>query len=71
MTETKETLKITGMMCDGCEDTVKNAIEAVSGVESVAVSHKKGTAKVVYDSEETDMLFIKMAINNTHYQVEE
>ena len=65
----KETIKISGMMCDGCENTVKKAIESVEGVSDVKVSHTEGKADVEYDAEKTDILFINMAINNTHYKV--
>lgn len=66
-----ETIKISGMMCDGCEETVKKAIENVDGVTNVAVYHKEGIAEVTFDAAKTDMLFIKMAIGDTHYRVDE
>ena len=56
-------------MCDGCENTVANAIKEVDGVIDAKVSHTEGTAEVEYDSEKTDPIFINMAVNNTHYQV--
>lgn len=40
----KETVKIRGMMCEHCENTVKKALEALSGVEKAEVSHETGTA---------------------------
>ena len=45
-TEMKTTLKIKGMMCAHCEARVKAALEAVPGVTSADVSHKKGTAVI-------------------------
>lgn len=42
--EMKETVKIRGMMCEHCENTVKKALEALPGVEKAEVSHKTGTA---------------------------
>jgi copper chaperone CopZ len=70
--EVKETtIKITGMMCGGCEETVTNAIKSVDGVQDVSVSHEAGEAKVSYDASATDLLFINMAINGTHYKVVE
>jgi copper chaperone CopZ len=72
MTEKKEiTIKISGMMCNGCEETVGKAIKDVEGVIAASVSHTQGTAVVAYDPERTDPLFINMAINNTHYKVTE
>ncbi|HED11220.1 MAG TPA: heavy-metal-associated domain-containing protein [Caldithrix abyssi] len=63
------TVKIKGMMCGGCENTVQKAVMEVEGVQSVKASHKEGTATVVYDAEQTDPMFITMAINGTHYEV--
>ena len=67
----EQIIKIKGMMCNGCEQTVSDAIQKVTGVHSVEVSHEQGTAKVTFDSDITDLLFITMAINNTHYTVVE
>jgi Cu2+-exporting ATPase len=67
----KQTIKISGMMCDGCENKVKTAIQAVEGVSAVKVSHTDGKADVEYDADKTDPLFINMAINNTQYKVVE
>ena len=67
----EEIIKINGMMCNGCEDTVVEAIKAVDGVEIATVSHEEGTATVSYDTDKTNPLFINMAINNTHYKVVE
>jgi copper chaperone CopZ len=70
--EVKEaTIKISGMMCNGCEETVAKAIQSVDGVKEVSVSHQEGAATVSYDAVQTDLLFINMAINNTHYKVVE
>ena len=41
-----KTMKIEGIMCAHCEARIKAALEAVAGVESAAVSHETGTAKV-------------------------
>lgn len=47
---TKTTLKIEGMMCEGCVKTVKTALENITGVTSVDVNLKKGTAVVMHDN---------------------
>ncbi|KAA3617893.1 MAG: copper chaperone [Calditrichaeota bacterium] len=59
------------MMCEGCENTVVNAIKSVDGVDSAEASHQYGSVQVSYDASKTDPLFINMAINNTHYKVVE
>ena len=42
--EMKETVKIQGMMCAHCENTIQKALEALPGVEKAEVSHETGTA---------------------------
>ena len=42
----KTTLKIEGMMCEGCVGKVRDALENTDGVKSVDVNLKKGTATV-------------------------
>ena len=48
-------MKIEGMMCPHCQMRVKNALEAVKGVELADVDHKKGTAVVAYDGAKEDL----------------
>ena len=42
----KTTLKIEGMMCEGCVGKVRDALKNTDGVKSVDVNLKKGTATV-------------------------
>ena len=35
-------LKVNGMMCEGCENRVKNALGNIDGVESVIADHTTG-----------------------------
>ncbi len=65
----KATIKISGMMCGGCASNVTEGIKSVDGVKDVTVSHEQGEAIVSYDAAITGLLFIQMAINNTHYKV--
>ena len=39
-------LRVTNMVCEGCEATVRDAAEAVPGVESAVVDANAGTARV-------------------------
>ena len=45
----KTTLKIEGMMCEGCVSNVQKALEGLAGVTAVEVSLKKGTATVTHE----------------------
>ncbi|MGO9983217.1 MAG: heavy-metal-associated domain-containing protein [Rhodomicrobium sp.] len=40
---------IEGMNCDGCANTVKDAVEKESGVQMVSVSFAERQARVLYD----------------------
>ena len=52
----KKTLKIEGMMCEGCVKSVKEALEKVPGITSVDVNLKKGTAVVQGDVEDETLI---------------
>ena len=39
-------LEVGGMTCDGCSSSVRDALEAVSGVSSAEVSHEQGSAVI-------------------------
>ena len=52
----KTTLKIEGMMCEGCVKKVKDNLEAIENVTSVDVNLKKGTATVEHDEVPDDLL---------------
>ena len=42
-------LKVKGMMCGGCENRVKNALENIEGVEKVTANHVTGNVNVLYN----------------------
>lgn len=43
------TLKITGMHCSGCANTIKALVEKQPGVQMVTVSFEEGQARILYD----------------------
>lgn len=43
------TLKIKGMHCDGCAETVKALLDRAPGVKTTAVSFADAEARVLYD----------------------
>jgi Cu2+-exporting ATPase len=67
-TEMTKTMNIEGMMCGHCEMTVKNALEAVEGVESAVVSHENGTAVVTLSGDVSDDA-LKSAVEAKDYKV--
>ena len=64
----EKTLKIEGMMCGHCEMHVKNALEAIDGVDSALVSHENGTAIVIL-SKEVSFDTLKQAVVDQGYKV--
>ena len=40
-------LKVNGMMCGGCENRVKKAVQNIDGVESVIADHNTGKVIVI------------------------
>lgn len=52
----KTTIKVEGMMCEGCVNSVSESLGKVPGVESVDVNLKKGTATVMHDGVPDDVL---------------
>ena len=61
------TIKIEGMMCSHCEARVKSAIEGVSHVNSVDVSHTRGDAVITHDGKLSEKAVIK-AIEKAGYK---
>lgn len=52
----KKTIKIEGMMCEGCVKTVTEALQKVPGVSSVDVNLKKGAATVEGEAEDDTLI---------------
>ena len=59
---TKTTLKIEGMMCEGCVKSVRESVEKTDKVTSVDVNLKKGTATVEHGGA-SDEALIKAVVD--------
>ncbi len=64
----EKTIEIEGMMCEKCEQHVKNALEAIDGVSSAQASHEKGIATVTLSGKVEDDALIK-AVEGADYKV--
>ena len=54
-------IKVKGMMCEGCENRIKNALSTINGVEKVEADHKTGLVKIAMSTEiEKDKLTEKI-----------
>ena len=63
-------LKVTGMMCTGCENRIKNVLSVVNGVKSVEANHEKGKVKILAE-DNVNIDKIKEAIEDLDFKVEE
>ncbi|MBI2267158.1 MAG: heavy-metal-associated domain-containing protein [Armatimonadetes bacterium] len=61
------TLKVEGMTCMGCQDTVEKAIHKIPGVIAAKVSHDENRA-VIQGTRELDARKLIESINKTHYK---
>ena len=63
------TLTVSDMACEGCVESVREALEGVSGVESVEVSLDRGEARVRAGDEAADGA-LETAVEDAGYTVE-
>ena len=64
-----ELLKITGMTCGGCVNSVAKALKAVAGVSDAKVSLSDGEASVQFDERMTSPERLKSAVLQAGYGV--
>jgi copper chaperone len=62
-------LKIKGMTCDNCVQSVTEALKAVDGVKMAKVSLADETAQVTFDPKSATRDQLKAAIQNAGYDV--
>lgn len=61
-------LKVSGMMCEGCENRVKNAVGGIEGVESVTADHTTGKVVVTANANVSEEV-IKETLDDIGYEV--
>ena len=61
-------LKVKGMMCEGCENRVKNVLSSIDGVQSVEADHTSGLVKIT-SKEAIDMNVIIEKIDDLGFEV--
>ncbi len=44
-------IKVQGMVCNGCENRVQNALKNIDGVENVVADHITGTVTITSNNE--------------------
>jgi copper chaperone len=50
----RETIAVTGMSCNGCEQTVESALSKIEGVSRVDANNEAETVEVVVDDNAAD-----------------
>ena len=66
----QKTIHVEGMMCEHCEARVKQALEAVDGVEAAQADHNENRASVTLNKPGADDALIA-AVTAHGYQVTE
>lgn len=64
-------LKVTGMQCEGCEDSVQNALGAIDNVSDVKADRQAETVEFNFDGSADTMATIKSKIDELGYEVKE
>ena len=66
----KETvIKVKGMVCNGCENRVQNALKTIEGIEDVKADHNNGTV-IVTSKEEVTKNAMEEKIEDIGFEVE-
>ena len=63
-------LKVEGMVCNGCENRVQNALKNIDGIENVIADHTTGTVTVTSKIEVEENV-IKEKIEDIGFEVKE
>ncbi len=65
---TTDTVKVIGMTCSGCANSVANALNNVLGVQRATVDLREEQATIVYDSTLVKIEDLKRAIEDAGYE---
>ena len=63
-------LKIDGMTCGGCANSVNRVLREINGVGDVQVDWQHGTATVQFDAAQTDVAALVDAVENAGFDVQ-
>lgn len=61
-------LNVEGMMCTGCENRIKNALNKLKGIKSVDANHKNGKVKIISE-EDIDDTEVKKIIEDLDFKI--
>ncbi len=63
------TLKISGMTCMGCVNSVKKLLEKINGVNCAEVSLEPAQAIIQYDAAQTNLEQFKQTIKDAGFDI--
>ncbi len=61
-------LNVKGMVCNGCENRVQNALKTIDGVQDVVANHEDGTVRITLNQEVSEDV-LKAKIEDIGFQV--
>ncbi len=61
-------IKVNGMVCEGCENRVKNALLTIDAIDNVDASHKTGLVTVI-TNKEIERSIIEEKIDDLGFEV--
>ena len=64
------TIKVEGMVCNGCENRVQNALKTIDGVENVVANHNTGIVTITSNNEVAESV-LKEKIEDIGFKVKE
>jgi copper chaperone len=64
-----EIIKVNGMTCMGCVNSIKNVLEKIPGVSNADVSLEQKQVKIAYDAATTHTDQLKNAIKEAGFEV--
>jgi len=62
-------ITVKGMTCTGCENRVKTALDALSGVEEPSADHEAGVVTLVLDTKLSGQKVVSDTIEDLGYTV--
>ena len=68
------TIKVKGMMCEGCENRIKNALGEIEGIKEVEANHNTGLVKITSTNKvkkEASFEIIFMTYSFVHTKINE
>lgn len=66
---TQELLKVEGMTCQHCAQTITDSLKKISGVQAVEVNLDQNEVKINYDEEKTDLKEISGGITEAGFEL--